>query len=209
MTNRHRVCGLALFRAAVIFSGIFLGFIGCHETEPTTRGIVVTTPIPPPFTGRWVLVEGAERRLSVYDGSKVIAQFTPAAVGTKGVGLKARSGDQMTPLGTFRIGWKSETSKYHIFLGLDYPSADYATRALSDGRIDGATYKRIISALERGETPPQNTVLGGMIGIHGLGMADAEVHPFLNWTNGCIALTNEQIEELCQLISVGDLVHIR
>ena len=60
----------------------------------------------------------------------------------------------------------------------------------------------------QGQTPPQNTALGGYIGIHGLGNRDPAIHKKMNWTDGCIALTDEQIEQLAQWIDVGTRVVI-
>ena len=60
-----------------------------------------------------------------------------------------------------------------------------------------------------GKTPPQDTPLGGQIGIHGIGNGDQDIHHNYNWTNGCIALTNEQIDQLGKWIKPGVLVNIR
>jgi L,D-peptidoglycan transpeptidase YkuD (ErfK/YbiS/YcfS/YnhG family) len=60
-----------------------------------------------------------------------------------------------------------------------------------------------------GQIPPQDTPLGGQIGIHGLGSADARVHEFFDWTHGCIALTNSQIDHLSQIVDTGTLVKIK
>lgn len=64
-------------------------------------------------------------------------------------------------------------------------------------------------AHKRGEVPPQNTGLGGLIGIHGIGAGDADMHREYNWTNGCVALTNEEIDRLVEWVDVGTLVEIR
>jgi hypothetical protein len=95
------------------------------------------------------------------------------------------------------------------FLGLTYPSADDARQALAKGVIDKPTHDRIVEAHERNEIPPQNTPLGGQIGIHGLGSGDIRVHKLFDWTHGCIALTNSQIDHLSQLVDTGTLVKIK
>jgi hypothetical protein len=61
----------------------------------------------------------------------------------------------------------------------------------------------------KGRLPPQNTALGGRIGLHGLGRGDPKVHQQFNWTNGCIALTNEQIDQLLTWVGKGTRVSIR
>jgi hypothetical protein len=64
-------------------------------------------------------------------------------------------------------------------------------------------------ALRTNSVPPQNTPLGGFIGIHGIGIGDPKIHALFNWTEGCIALTNEQVDELAQWVHVGTPVTIR
>jgi hypothetical protein len=94
-------------------------------------------------------------------------------------------------------------------MGLDYPNPDAARRALRQGDIDRDQWQRIRQAFHTGETPPQNTPLGGFIGIHGVGAGDLEIHGQYNWTNGCIAVTNEQIDELAEWVTIGTPVEIR
>ena len=75
--------------------------------------------------------------------------------------------------------------------------------------INVDTYYKILKAEFRHSVPPQNTVLGGQIGIHGLGdKTNLSVHQNFNWTRGCIALTNEQIHSLDRLIKIGTKVYI-
>jgi len=81
--------------------------------------------------------------------------------------------------------------------------------ALRKGVIDGPTYKRIVTAHHFNQIPPQNTPLGGQIGIHGLGNADSRIHQTFDWTHGCIALTNTQIDHLSQMVETGTVVKIR
>jgi hypothetical protein len=76
-------------------------------------------------------------------------------------------------------------------------------------RGDDKTYIAIQDALLRGETPPQDTPLGGHIGIHGIGSGDPLIHEAFNWTKGCIALTNKQIEQLVSLVPLGTKVIIK
>ena len=62
---------------------------------------------------------------------------------------------------------------------------------------------------EGGRPPPQDTALGGYIGIHGVGAGDPAVHEDFNWTEGCVALTDAQIDALLRHITVGTAVEIR
>jgi len=94
-------------------------------------------------------------------------------------------------------------------LGLTYPDQPTADRALQDGRISEAQWQDIRRAHEAGKTPSQHTPLGGYIGIHGLGRGDMDVHQQYNWTNGCVALTNKQIDQLLKWVRIGTPVEIR
>ncbi|HSJ49561.1 MAG TPA: L,D-transpeptidase, partial [Gammaproteobacteria bacterium] len=95
------------------------------------------------------------------------------------------------------------------FFGLDYPNLTHARAGLETGRISRAEFAAIRAALKQGVTPPQQTALGGLIGIHGLGDGDPVVHEDFNWTNGCVALTNEQMDDLAQWVYEGMRVIIR
>ena len=66
-----------------------------------------------------------------------------------------------------------------------------------------------MAAHELHQTPPQNTPLGGQIGIHGLGHANEKIHQVFDWTHGCIALTNPQIDQLSQWVDTGTVVKIK
>ena len=158
---------------------------------------------------RWVLVDTHDRTLAVMNGEKVLKTFHGIALGRGGTSQERHRGDGKTPLGVFYIGWIKWNSPFHIFIGLDFPSWDYAERAYKHKLIDDKTYIAIQDALLRGETPPQDTPLGGHIGIHGIGSGDPLIHEAFNWTNGCIALTNEQIEQLASLVLLGTKVVIK
>jgi murein L,D-transpeptidase YafK len=158
---------------------------------------------------RWLLIDTHERVLSVMEADRPLAHFEGLAFGVAGVGMKQRYGDGLTPLGTFRLGWINRASRFERFFGLDYPNREHAELALQAGRIDQITYDRILSALDTGRTPPQNTPLGGAIGIHGIGSGDPDVHRTFNWTDGCIAMTNAQIRDLERWIRPGMTVVVR
>lgn len=157
----------------------------------------------------WVLVDTQALTLTVLEQDQPVAIFRDIALGRNGAGIKRSGGDDMTPLGVFRVGWLNGKSRFSFFIGLDYPNLDYAERSYQEGRIDAATYQVIRRALEAGRTPPQDTPLGGFIGIHGIGASDPQVHAAFNWTKGCIALNNRQIWRLTRWVKVGTRVEIR
>ena len=163
----------------------------------------------PDQTRPWVLVDTNTKTLKVMIGDNTLEIFDNVAFGSSGVGIKNYRGDHKTPVGVFRVGWVNERSRFNYFIGLDYPNLEYADRAYRQRRIDDSTYYAIRGALEKGYTPPQDTSLGGSIGIHGLGAGDPRVHTDFNWTDGCVALDNQQIMRLAQWVEIGTRVVIR
>jgi murein L,D-transpeptidase YafK len=155
-----------------------------------------------------VLVDTSALQVSVMRGEAVLALFENIAIGSNGATRQKRVADERTPLGNYRITEIRRSDRFHLFLGLDYPTMEDARRALGEDRIDANEFERIHRALQRGDRAPQDTTLGGNLGIHGLGDGNPEIHARFNWTNGCIALTNEQIDVLAELITVGTPVRI-
>ncbi|MEI2386463.1 L,D-transpeptidase family protein [Breoghania sp. JC706] len=127
-----------------------------------------------------------EMRLLAADGSEV-RRYT-VALGGNPVGHKQREGDERTPEGTYVIDWRNPKSAFHLSLHVSYP--DVADKA---------------DARSRGEDP------GGMIMIHGLPRRYGwigSMHTALDWTDGCIAVTNAEIEEIWSLVADGTTVRI-
>lgn len=95
---------------------------------------------------------------------------------------------------------------------LNYPNLIDAWYGYKNNIINAKEFKRIAYAIKEKQHPPQDTALGGYIGIHGLGDTTAErlkIHDSFNWTEGCIALTNEQVTSLREFVSIGTRVTIR
>lgn len=156
----------------------------------------------------WIDVDTVKHTLTVMNGDEVEITFKNVATGRFGTTHFKMKGDDKTPLGKFRVGWINEKSRYYRFFGLDYPNRDTADLALEENRITEETWRTIVDAINVEKTPPQNTPLGGFIGIHGIGRGDSEVHDQFNWTNGCIALTNRQIDQLGEWLKPGIIVKI-
>ncbi|NNL99720.1 MAG: L,D-transpeptidase family protein, partial [Gammaproteobacteria bacterium] len=136
----------------------------------------------------------------------------PIASGRGGSGDKFRRGDNRTPVGVYRIVDFNERSRFELFMRLNYPNVKDAFYGLKNGLISRPEFDAIVAALKQGATPPQNTPLGGAIGIHGIGDVTHEklrIHDALDWTEGCIALTNADIMALRNYVSVGTRVEIR
>ncbi len=157
----------------------------------------------------WLLVDTRKAVLSVVLNGRVEARFPGIAIGRAGVVRLRRRDDNATPLGTFRIAWINDHSVFHRFFGFDYPTPPYVWRAFDHDLIGPETVRRILWAVRHHRLPPQDTPLGGDLGIHGLGHADPWIHRRLNWTGGCIALTNAQIDRLARWVRIGTKVVVR
>ena len=163
-----------------------------------------------PPNGSWLLVDTKADTLSIMQGDRPVEVFRKIALGSSGAGVKFKRGDNKTPTGVFRVGWVNDNSRFKTFIGLDYPNPDYAEQALREHRIDRTTYEHIKAAWANGRTPPQDTPLGGQIGIHGVGAGNPQVHSAgINWTSGCVALDNRQIDALRPWVKKGMRVEIR
>jgi len=134
-----------------------------------------------------VLIEKKERRLTLLSKGEVIKSYK-IALGGNPVGPKVRQGDNKTPEGTYIIDSRNRDSDYHLSLHISYPNE-----------------KDKMRAKELGVSP------GGDIMIHGIkngllwvGASHAEV----DWTKGCIAVTDEEMEEIYKLVPNGTIVEI-
>ena len=157
----------------------------------------------------WLLVDTKALTIEVKKGQQTLETLNDIAIGRGGAGFKSHRGDNVTPFGSYRIGWVGEKSTFRKFFGLTYPSAEDAQKALEQGVINQVAYNSIVTAHRSNQVPPQDTPLGGRIGIHGLGRADEKIHKSMNWTHGCIALTNGQIDHLSQWLDKGMVVKIK
>ncbi len=152
----------------------------------------------------------SRRVLLVRNGDAIEREFQ-VAVGRGGPGDKQQSGDKRTPVGVYRVVDFNSNSRFHYFMHLNYPNVKDAFWGLKKQLITRAQFDRIISALKRGQVPPQNTRLGGLIGIHGIGETNGEklrIHRSLDWTEGCVALTNTDVEALRHYVTRGTRVVI-
>ncbi len=176
--------------------------------------LLVTVLLTEPLAARafdsspWILVDGSTAELRVMRGPEPVETLSNISVGRGGVGYKSRRGDEITPTGSFRIAWINRDSPYYLFFGFDYPTLPYAERARHRSSVTADEYRQIVVAHDAGRIPPQTTSLGGQLGIHGIGQGDPEIHSRFNWTAGCVALTDHQIDRLSRWLRVGTLVVI-
>jgi murein L,D-transpeptidase YafK len=151
------------------------------------------------------------QELLVKQGEHVVRRY-PVATGRGGGGTKQRLGDKKTPVGVYKIVEFKNDSQFYYFMQLDYPNLLDAWYGYKHRIISASEFRAIATAVKNNQKPPQDTALGGYIGIHGLGEQNGEkleIHEAANWTKGCIALTNEQINELRKFVRIGTRVVIR
>ena len=141
-----------------------------------------------PLVGRVdrILVEKAARRMTLWQGDRPVRTYS-VALGFAPTGDKTRQGDGRTPEGVFRIDRRNEASRYHLSLGLDYPQARHRVAAAAAG-VDP----------------------GGDIMIHGQPNALPDgLRLAGDWTAGCIALTDAEMDEVWAATHAGTMVEIR
>ena len=184
---------------------VILASVLAARTMPARAADVVTNS---EYT---IEIDKSARQLLIKQGARIARKFT-AAVGRGGLGDKRIRGDNKTPIGVYHITGFDEQSAFDIFMRLSYPNVKDGFFGLQRSLITRPDFDRIIDAERQDAMPPQNTILGGAIGIHGLGEETSEklhIHANLDWTQGCIALTNREIRELRQFVAVGTKVVIR
>ncbi|MEK7448193.1 MAG: L,D-transpeptidase [Planctomycetota bacterium] len=142
----------------------------------------------------------SERKLFLYSGAQPIKTYR-IGLGRAPREPKKQEGDKKTPVGEYYVCTRNEKSSFHLFLGLSYPNIKDAQRGLSEGLITPDESNQIAEAINKKEKPPWATKLGGWIGIHGSG-SNAD------WTLGCIALDDEDVEELWFTAPLGTPVVI-
>jgi murein L,D-transpeptidase YafK len=160
-----------------------------------------STPSEQPAVGLKIVITKSERRLDLYTVDGVVRTFR-VGLGSDALGDKQREGDGRTPEGEFYVCVKNPESKFYRSLGLSYPNKEDAERGLRDGLISDGESDRIVAAIDKGKTPPQDTPLGGEIYIHGGGAQS-------DWTAGCIALDDADMQGLYDAVDIRTLVTIK
>lgn len=157
---------------------------------------VLPVPVPDPR----IVIHKKERELELYSGERLLRVYR-IGLGLAPEGTKFREGDRRTPEGEYYVSSKNNRSQFYLFLGISYPNAHDAARGLQEKLISEPQYREILAASHRKKQPPQNTALGGNVGIHGNGSGS-------DWTWGCVALEDEHIRELFNAAGVGTPVTI-
>jgi murein L,D-transpeptidase YafK len=137
----------------------------------------------------YILIDKSERRMTLYQNGEPIRLYR-VSLGKGGLDPKRRQGDKLTPEGLYRINGRNPNSAYHLSLRISYPGPQDKLRAAA-----------------KGVSP------GGDIMIHGIGPGltwlERQTYPFKDWTAGCVAVTDSEIEEIWRIVPDGTPVEIR
>jgi len=158
-----------------------------HLAIVLVLGLHCTAAAAPSQADKIVILKSA-RTMTLLSSGKVLKTYK-VALGSVPVGPKRIEGDHKTPEGDYIIDAKNQHSQFHLSLHISYPSAADQQRARNLGARPG-----------------------GAIMIHGLAAPFAYLGPLhrqTDWTDGCVAVTNAEIEEIWKLVPVGTRVEIR
>lgn len=154
-------------------------------------GGCVTEPPPPPDLSRAerVVVKKAERKMQLIQGGQVVREYR-IALGDQPRGHKTREGDERTPEGRYILDWRNPNSRFHKSIHVSYPNP-------RDKQL----------ARYMGVDP------GGMIMIHGQPnyLQSAKLkseYQYRDWTNGCIAVQNHEMDEIWNAVHDGTPIDI-
>jgi murein L,D-transpeptidase YafK len=142
----------------------------------------------PDFIADSMVLDKSDRRLTLFHQGRRVREYA-VALGRVPVGAKQRRGDGKTPEGMYYIEGRNPRSRFHLSLRVSYPTTEQRARA---ARL--------------GVSP------GGDIMIHGLAPAFASVgeqHRTSDWTEGCVAVTNDEIEEIWRSVPDGAWILIQ
>ena len=135
-----------------------------------------------------VLVVKSQHRLMLFKDGEVLRSYE-VALGKEPLGAKMCRGDKKTPEGSYVLDRRNPFSRFHRAIHISYPNRADRERAQ-----------------EQGVSP------GGEVMIHGLPRGKeqmGELHTMIDWTDGCIAVTNEQMDEIWRLVADGTPIEIR
>jgi murein L,D-transpeptidase YafK len=140
-----------------------------------------------PFRADSIVVEKQLRRLTLWSGGFPVRTYD-VALGLNPVGAKRRARDFRTPEGLYHIAARNPHSRFHRALRVSYPNAEDVARARA-----------------------MRVPTGGDVMVHGLPNGQTEVgmyHRAYDWTNGCVAVTDEEIDEMWDAVAVGTPIRI-
>jgi murein L,D-transpeptidase YafK len=134
----------------------------------------------------------SDHTLALMAGDRVVKSYR-VAIGPGGAGPKRMEGDKVTPVGTYRVSGRIK-GLYHQFLVVSYPNDEDRRRH---------------AALKQRGVIPAGARVGNGIGIHGTGHKEWNgVHKDADWTLGCVALDDDEIDEIAASVKDGTRIVI-
>jgi hypothetical protein len=147
----------------------------------------------------YVVVHKSKRNVALCGAGGKLEKNFRSGLGFAPAGTKEKQGDGKTPEGVFYVASLVPDSSYHRAFLFSYPTKDDAARGVAVGLITAAEHDQIVQAQDACQAPPQSTNLGGAIEIHGSGSSK-------DWTVGCVALENADVDRLWSELGVGDSI---
>lgn len=158
-----------------------------------------------------IIVDRKKFTLELYEGNVLVKTYR-ASFGRNLSDKKKLANDGATPVGEYKVCEIIPKHKYYKFIKINYSNLDDASEALRKGIISQREFNKLKFEFYYGDCTSDDTSLGGNIGIHGIGRLNFFFKnlPFVfNWTDGSIALSNENIDELLSVVKVGTKIVIR
>lgn len=178
-----------------------------HATHRTRRRFIIVTGVllvvaltamayahwpanrlPDGIQADWIIVDKSRRVLTLKSGDDVLSTYR-VALGHNPIGPKRLQGDGRTPEGTYVVDWRNPKSGYCLSLHISYPDAQDRRHARGMGADPGGDI--MIHGIKNG---------WGWIG---------RFHRLVDWTQGCIAVTNPEIREIWRVVPNGTPIEIR
>jgi murein L,D-transpeptidase YafK len=164
--------------------GVIAGFVGIIFTYAN----LPMTPLPADAKADSVLVLKRERKLILLRGDQRIKEYS-IALGANPIGKKIMEGDERTPEGRYKLDYRNPKSIAHLSIGISYPDQNDVAQARA-----------------KGVSP------GGAVMIHGLPNGYGyfgRLHRLMDWTDGCIGVTNPEMEEIWRCVQEDAPIEIR
>jgi murein L,D-transpeptidase YafK len=164
--------------------GIIIGFVGVISIYANWP----MAPLPLGTKADSVLVLKGERKLILLRNNKKVKEYS-IALGGNPTGKKIMEGDERTPEGSYKLDYRNPNSIAHLSIHISYPDQNDISQARA-----------------KGVSP------GGVVMIHGLPKGFGylgRLHRLLDWTDGCIGVTNPEMEEIWRCVPGGAPIEIR
>jgi murein L,D-transpeptidase YafK len=196
---------VVLFFFGMILYGIVLNLKEDSLQEAMQEKKITT------FINPSIVVDKKNYNLELYEDTILVKTYK--AVFGKSTRINKESfTDNATPCGSYVICRIDSASKYHRFLLINYPNQNDVIEAYKKQWITKDEYCVILQNISLGKYPFENIEKFTRIGIHGIGTYDLIFRnlPFtFNWTNGSIAVSNNDIDELHRIVKLGTPVNIK